>query len=386
MVLQVRGIVLPEREERSLWIDGGVLREDPVADAETVADGGWLVPGLVDVHTHPGAVQPGDPFDESVLRTDLAEHAAAGVLLIRAPGSAARIPGWAHDAEGLPRVRSAGPWLATPGRFFPSWGRHVTEAELAGAAAEEAAAAREAASRPPAPEQIGWEPGTGLGTGQAAAPAHGPAPAAVTGWCKIIGDWAWNEPPVPLAVLRDVTSAVHAMGGKVSVHCQTAAGCANAVAAGVDSLEHGLHLDPGLLHQMAAQGTALVPTLNAFAASAFRVRAWDPGPRRDSFLAGWASMPARAGAAHEAGVTVLAGTDTHPCGTVAEEVERLISAGLPWAAAVGAASWTARAWLGLPGLTDGAPADLVIYDEDPVAHPDVLHHPRRIILRGQILA
>jgi imidazolonepropionase-like amidohydrolase len=97
-------------------------------------------------------------------------------------------------------------------------------------------------------------------------------------------------------------------------------------------------------------------------------------------------MPGTARAAYEAGVTVLAGTDTHPCGTVPQEVERLISAGLPWEAAVGAASWTARAWLGLPGLTDGAPADLVIYDEDPVAHPDILHHPRLIILRGQILA
>jgi imidazolonepropionase-like amidohydrolase len=146
-----------------------------------------------------------------------------------------------------------------------------------------------------------------------------------------------------------------------------------------------MHLDPDLLDQMAAQGTALVPTLNAFAASAFRVRAGDPGPRRDAYLTGWAAMPPTVRAAYEAGVTVLAGTDTHPCGTVAEEVERLISAGLPWEAAVGAASWTARAWLGLPGLTDGAPADLVIYDEDPVAHPDILHHPRLIILRGQIL-
>ena len=131
MVLHVRGIVLPEREERSLWIDGGVLREDPVAGADTVIDGGWLLPGLVDVHTHPGARNPGDPFDEAVLRDDLAGHAAAGVLLIRAPGAAARIPGWAHDAAGLPRVRSAGPWLATPGRFFPGWGWRVTEAELA---------------------------------------------------------------------------------------------------------------------------------------------------------------------------------------------------------------------------------------------------------------
>jgi imidazolonepropionase-like amidohydrolase len=409
MVLLVRGTVLPEREERSLWIDGGVLREDPVAGADTVADGGWLVPGLVDVHTHPGAEKPGDPFDESVLRRHLADHAAAGVLLIRAPGAAARIPGWAHDAEGLPRVRSAGPWLATPGRFFPGWGRHVTEAELAQAAVQEAAAAAQEAAAAAGHSAAGNSavapgsaPAPGTAPAAVTAPAAGTTPAAgsahaadtapaagtapVAGWCKIIGDWAWDEPPVPLAILREVTSAVHAIGGKVSVHAQTAAGCAHAVAAGVDSLEHGMHLDPGLLDQMAAQGTALVPTLGAFAAAAFRVRAGDPGPRRDAFLTGWAAMPPTARAAYEAGVTVLAGTDTHPCGTVAEEVERLISAGLPWAAAVGAASWTARSWLGLPGLTDGAPADLVIYDEDPVAHPDILHHPRLIILRGQILA
>ena len=396
MVLQVRGIVLPEREERSLWIDGGVFREGPAAGGDTVVDGGWLVPGLVNVHTHPGAERPGDPFDESLLRQHLADHASAGVLLIRAPGSAARIPGWAHDADGLPRVRSAGPWLATPGRFFPGWGRHVTEADLAAAAVQEAAAALEAAQDA---TQAARGPGTGpaspaagVAASAAPSPAAGPAvppqpgTAPASGWCKIIGDWAWDEPPVPLAVLREVTSAVHATGGKVSVHAQTAAGCANAVAAGVDSLEHGMHLDPGLLDQMAAQGTALVPTLSAFAASAFQVRAGDPGPRRDSYLAGWAAMPPTARAAYEVGVTVLAGTDTHPCGTVAEEVERLISAGLPREAAVGAASWTARAWLGLPGLTDGAPADLVVFDEDPVAHPDVLHHPRRVILRGQILA
>jgi imidazolonepropionase-like amidohydrolase len=211
MVLHVRGTVLPEREERSLWIDGGVLREDHAADADTVADGGWLLPGLVDVHTHPGAEKPGDPFDESVLHQHLAEHAAAGVLLIRAPGSAARIPGWAHDAEGLPRVRSAGPWLATPGRFFPGWGRHVTEAELAGAAAQEAAAALEAAAQattgPRATPGPRTSPGTPPGPAATAAartahgpdpaPAPGPAPASgpgpASGWCKIIGDWAWTS-------------------------------------------------------------------------------------------------------------------------------------------------------------------------------------------------
>ena len=170
MVLHVRGTVLPEREERSLWIDGGVLREEPVAGAGTVADGGWLLPGLVDVHTHPGAERPGDPFDESVLRRHLADHAAAGVLLIRAPGSAARIPGWAHDAGGLPRVRSAGPWLATPGRFFPGWGRHVTEEDLAEAAVQEAAAALQAAAEASAQTPRAAPPSSPASSGPAPPP------------------------------------------------------------------------------------------------------------------------------------------------------------------------------------------------------------------------
>lgn len=82
---------------------------------------------------------------------------------------------------------------------------------------------------------------------------------------------------------------------------------------------------------------------------------------------------------------MLAGTDSHPCGTVAAEVEWLIKAGLPGSAALGAASWTARSWLGLPGLADGAPADLVAYDTDPTADPGVLRHPSRVIMGGQVI-
>ncbi|MGV9343049.1 hypothetical protein [Streptomyces sp. NPDC003688] len=64
-------------------------------------------------------------------------------------------------------------------------------------------------------------------------------------------------------------------------------------------------------------------------------------------------------AAHEAGVTVLAGTDSHPCGTVADEV----------------------AWLHRSGI----PADLVAYDTDPTLTPQALPHSSRIILRGRIV-
>jgi imidazolonepropionase-like amidohydrolase len=345
--LEVRGVCLPEREERSLWIDGDTIRTEPVADAEVVVDGGWVLPGLVDVHTHPGTEEPTDSFDEDRLRRHLVNHRDAGVLLIRAPGAAARIPGWVDDDPELPRVRSAGRWLATPGRFFPGYGREIEERDLVTACVEEATAA--------------------------------------SGWCKIITDWQYEDPPVPLELLTAATAAVHAAGGRVAAHCQTTEGCRNAVLAGVDSLEHGMHLDPDLLDQMAAQGTALVPTLGAFGSHEEFVRSREPSARRDWWLTGWDGMPPTARAADEAGVRVLAGTDTVPFGTVAQEILWLVRAGVPVERAVAAGSWEARSWLGLPGLVDGAPADLVVFDTDPTVDPAVLAQPRRIILRGRVV-
>ncbi|HEY3869496.1 MAG TPA: amidohydrolase family protein [Actinocrinis sp.] len=352
MTFGVRGIALPERQERTFTIDGETLRLDPSSSAELISDGGWILPGLVDVHTHPGTEQlpsTAEAFDDEVLRRQLIEHRDAGVLLVRTPGTAARMPAWIEEAPDLPRVRSAGRWLATPDRFFPGYGRDIAEAELVRAAVEESAS-------------------TGPG-----------------GWCKIIGDWMPEAPPVPSDLLAEAVAAVHARGGKVAVHCQTAEGCRNAVLAGADSLEHGMHLDPALLDRMASQGTAMVPTLTAFGEVVDRLRAREPSVRRDWILIGWEGMLPMVRAAHEAGVTVLAGTDSAPFGNVATEAAWLVKAGVPAEQALGAASWTARSWLGLPGLADGAPADLVVYDADPVAEPATLAHPRRIILRGRVI-
>jgi imidazolonepropionase-like amidohydrolase len=52
--------------------------------------------------------------------------------------------------------------------------------------------------------------------------------------------------------------------------------------------------------------------------------------------------------------------------------------------ALAAGSWAARAYLGLPGLVPGAPADAVVYDTDPRADLRQLNHPRAVILRGQL--
>jgi imidazolonepropionase-like amidohydrolase len=84
------------------------------------------------------------------------------------------------------------------------------------------------------------------------------------------------------------------------------------------------------------------------------------------------------------GVTILAGTDAS--GTVAEEVAHLRGFGLEPAAALGAATTTARTFLGVPAMTLGAPADVVTYDADPREHSEVLDRPAAIVLRGQRIA
>ena len=343
-IARVRGRALPDGEPIDLYADGDRWSTDPVAGAELVAEG-WLVPGLVDAHTHPGTELAGEPLDENLLRADLRAHVDAGVTLIRSPGLAGDPPDWFGRDPELPRAVYAGPWLAQHGQFFDGWGRRADHDELPALAAAQCAGAG--------------------------------------GWVKLIGDWGPEDEPIPEGVLRAVVEAVHAVGGRVAVHSQQAAGGAACVAAGVDSLEHGMCLDPARLAQMAAQGTALTPTLSVITSGLARARERPASPRRDWYLGGAEVHGQLAAAAAEAGVLLLAGTDSRPHGRVADEVRALADAGVPAHDALGAASWSARDYLGLPGLVDGAPADVVVYAEDPRTDLSQLDHPTAVVLRGR---
>jgi imidazolonepropionase-like amidohydrolase len=99
-------------------------------------------------------------------------------------------------------------------------------------------------------------------------------------------------------------------------------------------------------------------------------------------------FPSVVRAAHEAGVPIYVGTDAgggirH--GLVAEEILALHAAGLPATDILAAASWRAREWLGFAGLVEGGLADLVVYPADPRTEPAVVRHPRRIVLRGEVI-
>ncbi|HEY1917456.1 MAG TPA: amidohydrolase family protein [Streptosporangiaceae bacterium] len=343
-VLRVRGQALPSGEPVDLYADGDWWTTDPVNGAELVAEG-WLLPGLVDTHTHPGAEKPGDPMDEDLLRADLRAHVAAGVTMIRSPGLPGDPPAWFGQDPELPRAVHAGPWIAQHGQFFDGWGQRVEHDALPMAAA---------------------------------------AQAESTGWAKIIGDWGPDDDPVPAGVLTQVVAAVHAVGGRLAVHCQQAAGGAAAVAAKVDSIEHGMCLDPVLLAEMAEQQIALTPTLSVITSGIESARARPDSARKRWYLGGATVHGDLAAAAAEAGVTVLAGTDSRPHGRITTEIRALAAAGVPADQALAAGSWGARSYLGMPGLTPGAPADAVVYDSDPRADLDQLDHPRAVILRGQV--
>jgi imidazolonepropionase-like amidohydrolase len=209
--------------------------------------------------------------------------------------------------------------------------------------------------------------------------------AARTGWAKLVIDWGPDDEVVPVDVLSAVVSRVHAVGGRVAVHSQTAAGGQVAVAAGVDSLEHGMCLDPRLLPRMAEQGIALTPTLSVITSSLARVRNAPDSPRRDWYMAGASAHGRLTATAVEAGITVLAGTDSRPHGRITDEIRALVDAGVSAHEALAAASWKARTYLGMSGLTDGAPADAVVFDTDPRTDLTQLNTPRAVIVRGRLI-
>jgi imidazolonepropionase-like amidohydrolase len=54
-------------------------------------------------------------------------------------------------------------------------------------------------------------------------------------------------------------------------------------------------------------------------------------------------------------------------------------------AALDAACWGARAWLGADGLSEGASADVVVCREDPRKAPSAVAALQNIVLRGEVV-
>ncbi|KFU80427.1 Imidazolonepropionase [Amycolatopsis lurida] len=354
--LHLAGVVLPDGEHRELWVTGGRITTEPVAGAETVVREGFLVPGLVDAHCHPGIGVGGATTLEEATEQAITDR-DAGTLLIRDCGLPIDVRPLQERAD-LPRIIRAGRHIALHKRYIPGLGIELEDpSELPKAVAEQA---RDG-----------------------------------DGWVKLVGDWidrgAGDLAPLwPDDVLAEAIAVAHAEGAKVTAHVFGQAALPGLIDAGIDCLEHGTELLPDQLGVLADRGIALVPTLiNIENFPGIADKAGKYPVYADHMRALHAGVGEMVSTAIEAGVAVYAGSDAGGMvehGRLVDEIEALHKAGMSAEQALASASWAAREWLGVPGIVDGASADLLVYPSDPREDVAVLRHPSHIVLRGKIYA
>ncbi len=355
--LRLRGVFLPEETVREAWIVDGRLSFTPVTAAEPIADGGWVLPGFVDAHCHVGLSPAGHaPHPDDQAEQALADR-NAGALLLRDAGS----PVDNRSVQGrpdLPRLIRAGRHIARTRRYIRDLGVEVEPEDLVAEVERQA--------------------------------ANG------DGWIKIAADWIDREagdlaPTFPDDVLAAAVARAHELGVRVAAHVFSEDALPGLVAAGIDSIEHGTGLTDDLLDDVVRRGIAVVPTLiNIDTFPAIAAQADAKFPRYAGHMrALLATSRQRVRAAWEAGVPIYAGTDAGgsiPHGRVQDELRALVGAGIPQPEVIAQASWRAREWLGLPGLVEGAPADLVVYADDPRTDLATLAAPVRTVLRGAVVS
>ncbi len=353
--LHLRGVVLPDGEDRDVWVVDGLIRLEPVRDAVTLVQQGYLLPGLVDAHCHVGLESDGAVPDQRAEEHALAER-AAGALLLRDAGSPADTR-WMDDRDDLPRVIRAGRHIARPKRYLRNYGAEVEPDELVAEVERQVARG--------------------------------------DGWVKLVGDWIDRDvgdlaPLWPVETARAAIDRAHELGARVTAHVFGEQAVAELVEAGIDGIEHGTGIGADVIALMAERQVALVPTMLQL--DNFERYAEQGEARFPRYAAHMRSLYARRldtfAAAHDAGVPLYAGTDAGgylPHGLVAQEIAALAPI-LGREPALAAGSWAARRWLGRPDtLLDGASADLIVLDADPRRDLAVLRAPRYVILRGRVV-
>jgi imidazolonepropionase-like amidohydrolase len=353
-VLHIKGRILagPAEVRDELWVVGGrITYQRPAAEPDGTVTG-WVLPGLVDAHCHVGLDAHG-AVDRDVSELQAVTDRDAGVLLLRDAGSPSDTR-WVDDRADLPKIIRAGRHIARTRRYIRNYAHEIEPGDLAAYVRQEARRG--------------------------------------DGWVKLVGDWIDRETGDlaacwPKDALAEAMAAAHQEGARVTAHCFAEESLPDLVEAGIDCVEHATGLTADTIPLFAEHGVAIVPTLVNIATFP---RLADGGQAKfprwsDHMLRLYRRRYDTVRDAYDAGIAIYAGTDAGgglPHGLIAAEVAELVRAGLPVEAALSAATWRARDWLGRQGLEEGAPADFVVYDEDPRTDVRVLGTPRRIVLRG----
>jgi len=210
----------------------------------------------------------------------------------------------------------------------------------------------------------------------------------IGGWVKLIGDWPQKGlgPVISFGeeALTRACEIAHAAGARVALHTMAPETPGQAVRAGVDSIEHGLYLTVDDIALLGSRGGAWVPTIGNVR-DVRKMLQWGSSGAR-ILGEGLENVGRILAPAVEAGVTVLTGTDLGLAhGDVAREAVLLKSYGLSDRAAVAAATESAYRYLGIPFLTPGASADVVLFDADPNDDVAELQRPVAAMRAGRVI-
>jgi imidazolonepropionase-like amidohydrolase len=376
----VDGTGAPPRDRVSVEVAEGRIERIATSDepapggAESIdLDGCTLLPGLVDAHAHVGvsfprpvAVHGAEPILPGTaahfLAAELRKVLRMGITTMRDVGSYGDLVVEARQAMRYgafagPRLLTCGRIVSPTspgGRFFAGMYREADGVDDVRRAVREQI-------------RYGADFVKLMTTGARTVELEDPDPAQVT--------------PAELSAFVD---EAHRLGYRTCAHCEGLPGTELAVAAGVDTIEHGMYLNerPDLLERMAANDQVLVPTLS-FLHYVVESGEWTPEltelGRRNVEQAQLTVVAARI-----AGVRLAMGYDSAPLHRGTDELLRLVDAGLPAADALVAATAGGAFALGLLDhvgtVATGKLADLVAVDGDPLADPRVLCDCERIRL------
>lgn len=195
------------------------------------------------------------------------------------------------------------------------------------------------------------------------------------------------------AQLRAIVDEAAKRGVPVEAHAHGDEGGLAAVRAGVRSIEHGTYLSDDTLRLMKEKGCYLVPTYTTvvdlaepggdYDVPALRVRGAHMLPRlRQTVLQ-----------AHRLGVKIATGGDTHygpeSLTRIAHEVANFVEIGLPASDAIRSATLVAAELLGLEKSTGtiepGLDADLIAVERNPLEQIVALQDPLLVVSNGFVV-
>jgi imidazolonepropionase-like amidohydrolase len=186
----------------------------------------------------------------------------------------------------------------------------------------------------------------------------------------------------------------HKAGRRTATHAQGTTGIKNAIGAGIDSIEHGFHLDDEAIEMMLERGVFLVPTLAApYHILEAGIESGIPAYAIEKTERAADAHKRAFRRAHKAGVRIAAGNDGgtpfNRSENLAVELELMVQTGMTTAEALSCANVEAAALLGLEDqvgtVEPGKLADLVVLDSDPLAEISAVRQVHMVIKGGQVV-